>query len=250
MIKLSRPDCPEELEKLKDELTQEYKDTKKTVWKRKFITVPLLKMSNDKCAFCECKLGEEGKYMQVEHFHHKNEYKDEVVDWNNLLPICIRCNSHKLDHDTYLLPIIDPTQIDPKNHLEFYKYRMLGKDDIGNLTVEVLDLNNTTEIATPRFQIGNAVLEKLEDVLEVVQNFDVDSKDATEKARVIRKVRALLKKSTSVNIYCATVATVLLTAPDYLLLKLEMEKKALWTVELQKIEDSVANIALDQRERF
>lgn len=29
MIKLSRPDCPEELEKLKDELTQEYKDTKK-----------------------------------------------------------------------------------------------------------------------------------------------------------------------------------------------------------------------------
>lgn len=194
MIKITRPVSPEELVRRKDELTQEFKDTKKPVWKKRFITAPLLKMSNDKCVFCECKLGEEGKYMQVEHFHHKKLYEDEVVDWNNLLPICLRCNSHKLDHDTYLYPIIDPTRIDPKNHLEFYKYRILGKDDIGNLTVEVFDLNNTTEIATPRFQVGNALLEKLEDVLEAVINYDENNKDAIKEAKVIRKVKGILKK--------------------------------------------------------
>ncbi|OPA73467.1 hypothetical protein BVG16_28825 [Paenibacillus selenitireducens] len=247
MIKLSRPDCPRELELRKKELTDDYKVTKKSVWKKKFITEPLLKMSYEKCAFCECKLVEEGKYMQVEHFHHKNSYEDEVVDWSNLLPICIRCNTHKLDHDTYENEIIDPTIKNPKDHLLFHKYRILGKDTIGKLTVEVLDLNNTTEIATPRFQIGNGIYEKLEEILVIIDNYIETANDSLEKAKVIRKVKSTLKKGTEVGIYSATVATVLLNAPDYQVMKAEMQRKNIWTNQIQDIEDSITKIALDVR---
>ena len=33
--------------------------------------------------------------MEVEHFHPKSLYPNEVISWENLLPICKRCNSSK-----------------------------------------------------------------------------------------------------------------------------------------------------------
>ena len=43
-----------------------------------------------------------------------DDYPDEVVDWDNLLPSCKRCNTTKGTHDVVTEPIINPFDIDPK----------------------------------------------------------------------------------------------------------------------------------------
>jgi len=115
MIKLDRTPKPVELTaELQVTLTDEFKSTGKSVWNVDFIKKGLLVFSNDKCCYCEANINEESKYLEVEHFHHKDTYKDEVLEWENLLPSCKKCNGTKNDHDTKLEPIIDPSKIDPK----------------------------------------------------------------------------------------------------------------------------------------
>jgi len=245
MIRLERPDCPPELALRKLELTEEYKLTKKAVWKKTYITNTLQKMSNQKCCFCECKLGEEGKYMQVEHFHHKNDYEDEVVDWGNLLPICMRCNTHKRAHDTYLNEIIDPTVRNPQEHLYFSKYRIIGKDPLGKLTVEVLDLNDTEEISVPRFKVADAIIAKLEETLDLVESYETETGTPIEKAKIIRKARSILKQGTSNYVYSAVVSTVVLSYHLYDKLKTTMIHKELWTADIQAFEDAANTVKFD-----
>lgn len=88
MIHIDRGDAPSELtEDVVHSKTAAFKaDPKKVVWRDKYIVEALMNMSHNKCAYCECKLGEESKYMEVEHFHDKKDFPDEVVLWNNLLP--------------------------------------------------------------------------------------------------------------------------------------------------------------------
>lgn len=201
-------------------------------------------MSNEKCCFCECKLIVEGKYMQVEHFHHKDEYDDEVVKWSNLLPICNRCNSHKKDHDTYINPIIDPTVNDPKNHLSLSRFRFRGKDDLGKLTVEVLDLNDTLEIATPRFQVAKKALDKLDEIIELIGKFEQSGRDPIDRAKIIRQVKALLRSCTAKNEYSCIVSTVILTDSLYDTLKSKLVSGGFWTEEMGKIEVLAKKIKL------
>ena len=65
-----------------------------------YINESLLSMSHNKCAYCELMLGEEVKYMEVEHFYCKKLYPDGVVQWDNLLHLCNRCNTNKGIYDT------------------------------------------------------------------------------------------------------------------------------------------------------
>ncbi|PFI60711.1 HNH endonuclease [Priestia megaterium] len=245
MIKLERPDCPPKLVLKKDELTREYKLTKGSVWKKTFITNPLQKMSNNKCCFCECKLGEEGKYMQVEHFYPKNIYEDKVVDWNNLLPICMRCNTHKGSYDTYVNEIIDPTILNPPDHLYLSKYRLKGKDDLGKLTVKILDLNDTEEISVPRFKIADAVVNKIEEAFDLVESYNPQTGEALKEAQIIRKVRSILKQCTSKYVYSAIVSTVVLSDHLYDKLKSELVNKGIWTTDMQNLEDTAKTIKFD-----
>ena len=105
------------------QLTEKYKTDNTAVWQKDYIKKALLKMSFEKCCFCECRINEESKYLEVEHFHPKSLYPDEVLLWENLLPICKRCNVHKLNHDTKQDPIIHPVKDSPKKHLSIENYR-------------------------------------------------------------------------------------------------------------------------------
>ncbi|PGU13415.1 hypothetical protein COD21_02265 [Bacillus cereus] len=245
MIRLERPSCPPMLLLKKAELTEEYKLTKKAVWKKSFIKKPLLEMSHGKCCFCECKLVEEGKYMQVEHFHHKDDYKDEVVDWDNLLPICMRCNTHKGSHDTYENEIINPTVRDPQEHLYLSIYRIKGKDELGKLTIEVLDLNDAEEILVPRMKIANAFIEKIEETLHLAESYNTETGTDVEKARIVRKIRSILKQCTAKYVYSAVAATVILSYHLYDKLKSVLISKQLWTSDIQAFEDAAKTVRFD-----
>jgi uncharacterized protein (TIGR02646 family) len=65
---------------------------------RKKLAPGILSMTHGKCAFCEGPLGTQA-YPQIEHYHPKSHYPDQVFRWENLLPICQICNTSKADID-------------------------------------------------------------------------------------------------------------------------------------------------------
>lgn len=246
MIKLDRTPKPVELTTdLQIALTDEFKLTGKSVWHIDFIKKGLLDFSNDKCCYCETNINEESKYLEVEHFHHKDTYKDEVLDWNNLLPSCKKCNGTKNDHDTILEPIIDPSKIDPKEHLKYWRYRIKGSDDIGKLTVSVLNLNDQDRLVKKRFEIGNAIQVKLEQLNELTDDYLNGVQTSTRrKNRIINGIKDLMKEGLPNAIYSATSASVILTDTEFETLKNRLTSIGFWDKELSQLENDLNKTAL------
>ena len=170
MIKLTRPARPAELTvEFQQNQTDEFKRTGASVWREKFIIQGLLAMSFGKCAYCECRVTEESKYLEVEHFADKDTHKDRVLEWENLLPACKRCNVRKHSHDVILAPIVNPAIDDPRDHLHFAFYRFDGKGEVGRSTVEVLGLNDHDRLLLSRFQVGSKVAEVLADIGQLLR---------------------------------------------------------------------------------
>lgn len=238
MIKLYRGPKPKELTaSLQKDLTDEYKANGTIVWRQTFITEGLLKYSNNKCAYCECDITEESKYLEVEHFHHKDDYPNEVVEWDNLLPSCKKCNGTKGKHDTYKEPIINPCDQDPRDYFEIVNYRLKGKDDFGKLSVSVLDLNNQDRHCKKRFEIGNVTHQKLEDFLLLIEEYEKGISTSTRrKNRIVNGVKDLLRLALPTATYSATTSSVILNSNDFMEIKNKMKKLSLWDYELDHLE--------------
>lgn len=222
MIKLNRPDKPSDLTpELEKQLIDEYKKTEKSVWRKDYITSPLLKMSHNKCCYCETLLGVQARPMQVEHYHCKDIYPDEVVKWENLLPSCSQCNSNKSTLDTYKTPIIDPTTDNPKDYLYLKCYMIKSKDNTigskGRLTVDQLELNHRDRLVTPRIKIASEMSYKLADIHEktITLNLRTDGK-LYNKSKIINTLVDILKMAQPDAEYSAFMATIILTDEDYL----------------------------------
>lgn len=246
MIKLDRTPKPVELTtELQVALTDEFKLTGKSVWNVDFIKKGLLGFSNDKCCYCEANINEESKYLEVEHFHHKDTYKDEVLEWENLLPSCKKCNGTKNDHDTKLEPIIDPSKIDPKNHLKYWRYRIKGFDDFGKLTVSVLKLNDQDRLVKKRFEIGNAIQEKLEQLNELTDDYINGIQTSTRrKNRIVNGTKDLMREGLPTAIYSATSAAIILTDTEFEAIKGKLTVLGFWDAELSQLEIDLNKTAL------
>ena len=247
MIKLDRSSKPAELTPiLQQKLTDEFKRTGNSVWNLDFLKKALREYSNDKCCYCEANISEESKYLEVEHFHHKDAYKDEVLDWENLLPSCKRCNGTKNNHDTIAEPIINPADINPKSHLRYWRYRIKGKDTIGKLTVSVLNLNDQDRLVKKRFEIGNAIQDSLEKLVELTEEYVSGVQNSTRrKNRIVNGLKALMKEGTPIAIYAATSATIILTDLEYIDLKAKLTGLNLWDSELIALDLLLIQTALD-----
>jgi uncharacterized protein (TIGR02646 family) len=246
MIKLTRGAKPKELTStLEKKLTHEFKANGTSVWREDYITKALLAYSNNKCAYCECDITEESKYLEVEHFHHKDDYPDEVVKWINLLPSCKKCNGTKSTHDTYKEPIINPCDQNPTDFLKLVNYRLKGKDDFGKLTISVLDLNNQDRHCKKRFEIGNAIHQKLEDFLSLIEEYESGTSTSTRrKNRIVNGMKDLLRLALPSATYSATTASVLLSNDDFTETKSKMIKTSLWDDELEQLEMDCQKIKL------
>lgn len=247
MIKLQRSEPPHQLtEEKKQQFRKKYKDTSKNVWSKKYIREALSKMSSNKCAYCECKLGEESKYVEIEHFFPKHIYPELVVEWDNLLPSCKRCNgkSAKGTHDTGKEPIIDPTKIDPKEHLKMKNYRIVGKDLLGKTTSKVLYLNDT-KISFKRFEIGQAIENETEDLYDEIVNKKDIKENSNLVRRIIQKITSLLEEALPEAEYAATAATILLNDNNFINVKKFLQKEEIWDDDIQELYDKVKDISLD-----
>lgn len=254
MIQLTRPGKPQRLAEQELVLTNEFKaDKKKTVWKKSYIQKPLLEMTNNKCSYCERAIGKKsGQDVHIDHFKYKDKYPELVVDWNNLMPCCARCNRNKGTHDTVEQPIINPTEIDPKDYLFISKYRFYSKDpsesSIGRRTLDVLLLNDSDDCCVVRFQLGNELAEKIESFYQIVVDKGDSLKiDTASKNKVINGCRKILKKCLPTEEYSAFMATSLHTDANFLALKELLVKLDLWDEELGRLFDESKKSVYDTR---
>ncbi len=229
------------------ELTEEFITKNKSVWKKTYIKKALLQMSHSKCCYCECKLGEESKYIEIEHFFPKSKYPQKVLEWENLLPACGRCNRVKKDHDPAAEPIIHPVNDDPKKHLGFklYQIRHLNNSTIGKNTVEVLDLNNMEKLIRVRLDIGNKLLEGLKKLNDDADDyFQREPLTTRHRNRLYRTLKKLMECCLPSSQYSAVTATVLLNEGCYWELKQKFKDNKLWDNDLEELERRVRECAL------
>jgi len=238
MIKLERRNPPENL-------NQEFIETKKTefitygksVWNISWLKDSLLDLSYSKCAYCECYLMEESKFMEVDHFENKDKYPDRVMDWDNLLPSCKRCNGNKNDHDVLIDPIINPFIDNPSTHLSLKFYRFNYKDSKGRNTIEALGLNDTEMITNKRYEVGTRLLETMEIAIERLEQFE-KNKTILRKNKLLGTVKGILKECQKNSNYSATCSTVLHSSQGYLDLRDRMLFNEIWDDELVELHDN------------
>lgn len=252
MIQLTRPNKPQELAEHEVSLTNEYKaDHKKNVWKKTYIQKPLLKMSNNKCSYCERIIGgNSGQDVHIDHFKYKDKYPDLVVAWENLLPSCARCNRNKSTHDVVEQPIINPTEINPRDHLIIAKYRYYSKDpsedSIGRRTLDILQLNDSDDCCVVRFQLGNELAEKVESFYHIaIDKGENLITDTAAKNKVVNGCRKLLKKCLPTAEYSAFMATSLHKDNNFIALKDLLIKLGLWDQELSQLLNESQNSVYD-----
>ncbi|WP_294326149.1 hypothetical protein [uncultured Sphingomonas sp.] len=221
MIRLKRAERPAVLDqKTVNFLTEKFKKDGSSVWRIDEIRQILLESSFGKCAFCEARLDEESKYVEVEHFRNKNDFPDEVVSWNNLLPACKRCNVRKSIHNVDVDGmIVNPYDDEPRDHIYISHSRMKSKTPVGRETIEALYLNQSDRLVSVRAEIAN----RMEDALEKIrENMDVYLQDKATK-RQLRKVtqglEALFAEACPKSQFSATAATAILSNDDYLYIK-------------------------------
>jgi uncharacterized protein (TIGR02646 family) len=245
MIKLDRHQKPEYLsdDKVK-ELTDDFKLNKTTVWNNDHIKKPLLSSSYGKCAYCECSLTAESNYMEVEHFEDKKNNPDKVVLWENLLPSCKRCNGSKSTHDVLAKPIVNPYDEDPREHIALRLYRLRGKTEKGNRTIDITNLNHSERLVMSRFKIGEKIHELVETSWDRYFIYVV-KKDTRSKNRVIGIVEGLLKECQPKADYAASTATILLTDSKFVDLIKSMKAEVIWTQKLERYFQSALPVVLD-----
>lgn len=220
-------------------------DATKVVWRDKYIVDALKSMSHSKCAYCECKLGEESKYMEVEHFHDKKDFPNEVVAWDNLLPSCKKCNTSKGAHDTVSEPIINPTIDIPQRHMVLKRgVRFRGVDKLGKMTITVLNLNDQDHHCQNRYAIGQAITVELEKLEAASCDFlNGNRKQTTQGLGRLRNATVeLLSKGTKDKEYSAVVATALLSDDLYDSLKVNLLQLGIWTDEMNELEAELQTI--------
>ncbi|TMV82807.1 HNH endonuclease [Thioclava sp. BHET1] len=245
MIKLTKPDKPAYLTSAREiKLLEKFKTDGSAVWKNPNITDPLLAASYRKCAYCECRLQEVDSYMEVEHFKHKDKYYDDVVEWENLLPSCKRCNTKKGIHDVLAEPIVNPFVDNPKDHLRLDMAYLRSKDDVGRATLEVLDLNSMDRLVVPRFMITTEIERNVSRIQDALDLYFAD-RSVRRRNRLVSILKDTLRECQPDSEFSATSATFLHRNAQYVDICASLRDVDLWDDELEGLHQASANIRLD-----
>lgn len=246
MIFIKRTAPPKELtDEVVKNLTNLYKEKNSSVWNKKYIKEALLSMGYNKCCYCEAPLDQQGLYMQVEHYHPKSLYPDEVVDWDNLLPVCQSCNSKKRDLDTANVPFIDPSKQNPQNlfTINNYRYEARENNEKARKAIETLGLNSVDKLVLARFKVGNTLLGRIEKLCESVaanqSDYNLLVPNATELVGILESVQKN-------KAYSATGSSLLINSDYYKKIKDIFEKSNVWDADLKKLDSEARKIAFDQ----
>ncbi|WP_227939704.1 HNH endonuclease [Alkalihalobacillus deserti] len=175
--------------------------------------------------------------MEVEHFLPKKHYPNLVVDWDNLLPSCKRCNTNKGEHDPNNDYIINPCRDDPKTHITMRNYRLKANDQIGQNTIDVLYLNDTERLVQCRFLIGNEAQDSIEKIADKLRDYHHGVNVSTRrKNMIVNGLKSLLRQGLPQKDYSATVATIILNDENFCYCKDILIELDFWDDELSDLE--------------
>jgi 5-methylcytosine-specific restriction endonuclease McrA len=222
--------------------TKHHKTTGETVWGSIQIKRALLKMGRNKCAYCECNVSKESKYLEVEHLKPKSLYPDDVLQWDNLLPSCKRCNGRKGNHDVVTQPIVNPRYDLPNEHLKFRGAYLFHKSPVGETTKEKLKLNDPERLLPSRIQIAEQIDSHLEEWQQRLLN--VNPLHPSEWPRLQHRIAVLLDEAGPWRDYSAFTATYLLMHSVYAALRSALVQSNHWTNDLSAAEQAARDIAL------
>lgn len=214
--------------------TAEFVENGTNVWNIDWLKESLLDLSNGKCAYCECDLKEESKYMEVEHFEDKANNPNKVMDWDNLLPSCKRCNGAKNTHNVLAEPIVNPFTDTPSTHLTLRLYRFKSKDLMGKTTIDVVDLNNTERAVKKRFEVGEELEKTIEKAQERLELFEANQ--IVQRRNKLRNiVEDILNECQENSNYSATCSTILHSNDLYQEIKGKMITHEIWDAHLEEL---------------
>jgi len=155
----------------------------------------LFKCSHNKCAFCEtipC-----GSYLEVEHYAPKNLYPELILDWENLLPSCRKCNNYKRDHDSISEPIINPCKVDPE---PYFEYEILCIKPASNISNQSLALRTIQVCNLNRRQLIEARAKLLIDLIYFNQQLEKSIQELNEMLTFRKKRNRILNLEESFEI--------------------------------------------------
>lgn len=245
MIKLERNITPLKLTPdFIREKTDEFILNSSNVWNLEWLKETLLSLSFGKCAYCECSLQQESNYMEVEHFQDKDTYPEKVLEWENLLPACKKCNWSKGTHDVIVTPIINPFIDQPRNHIFFRLYRMKGKDIKWLNTIDVVNLNHPERAIQKRFEVGEWLLKLIESAQERLIQYKANETNQ-RKNKLINMIEDILKECQPSSIYSATCATILHSDETYNAIKEELRALNMWNLELEFLDINSMQLILN-----
>lgn len=245
MIKLEREECPKELtQEVMEELTRLYAENKdRDVWNSPKIKKPLkdalLRMTRGKCAYCECRLNIESKDVTIDHFLPKSTHPDEVVQWKNLFPTCLRCNREK---NSYEERIVNPCKDRPQDYIGLdarnrYFLRGIDRDGVGKSTITAIKLNDILRVLVPRMAEWEEIRQKLEEISD-------DMKEDGYKTKYRNRIEVLMGNCLSDASYAAVKATNMLDDNCYKNIKKILKDTGKWTEKLEILEQEMKAISL------
>lgn len=244
MIKLERNFIPDFFNRMDlPFLTQEFKDNGTSVWQHPEVKSACMKLSDGKCAFCEVKLEEASTYNEIEHFKDKHTFPDDVIRWENLLPSCRHCNGSKHRHNVVSNPIINPCHDIPSEHLYMRGYRIKGKTDLGEMTVDVLNFNHREHKFIPRCKAGEVIDSSIDDAIVRLAWYN-ENPSARRKNILKNTVEAILDECQKNSPFSAVSATMLHRSVEYASLKESMQMQDLWSDYMQELHDESLKLTL------
>lgn len=180
MRKVTRIEKPQILVANEKQWTQQFLNELQTVkkvskvnkiiserYKHHEIKSVLEKMYNNKCCYCENRIGVES-YEQIEHLKPKSlpQFHHLAFAWENLHWCCHRCNNLKSDKWDEQHPIIDPTIDNPQEHLEMniVTGELVEKTSRGKTTIDHAQLNRGSLVVARK-----RILQQLHSLLVLVK---------------------------------------------------------------------------------
>ena len=244
MLKLQRPNRPEAFTpEIELNLTTEYLATNSAVWHRAPGVVEALRsMSRDKCAYCESSIADRNTPSEIDHFANKDDYPDLVVKWVNLLPCCRGCNSRKGTHDVCEEPIVNPCDINPKEHLRFTDCYFRHKTPLGKSTLRVLDFNVDRNLMKALYVVTLQANNRLSEIVDRATAIPPPVKGNLTRIRT--RMITLMKDGQAQEYFAAAISTTILKSPDYATIKAFLQAVGKWDDELSQIESELEINAL------
>lgn len=216
MIRLHRGDKPPILEQNSETWTEEFlghnadkplseiPDGVRYRYRDSAIKEALKEGAGLKCMYCESTILQVHP-GEIEHILPVSKRRELVADWNNLGFVCHVCNREKGDYYNPELPLLNPYEDEPSEHLAFFGPLVLHRSgsNRGEITVRTLKLERRPglfERRAERIEQLQLLLDRihalpdgsLKDAVEAaLQNELADSREYAATARAfVRQARA------------------------------------------------------------